>query len=525
MIECKYCKTQNKDDYIYCMNCGRKLPKQGEDKKDLKALLGNKKILIAAAAVVLLAIIVIFALPKGSNKDDYLLFQKRAQVWETDKTVYVFDGSSRKEVFESVSLVRRTYSFDSKTVLINYKDDGVGYLYVYRDNKLNLISNEFNNTLLSDNGETVLYTDEANRAIHLYSVNKQIDTVAFVDEEKEYDLDAFVLSYSGSVLAYTKTDDEGRTLNVYTSSGTTEYPADEIYNLICVSEKGDVCYVDGEDALHMINSKGDVIISEKADYICLNYDNSQIVTISDEEIVFFKDGKMRFVSFDEENSGIYQIVIPKKTLAYSYIRYGQGKQYKPVYHYGISDFEKCYYVTDEKNLVYFDKELKMQRIADNVSAPLISNDGKNLFYIDEEGSVHKYDGKDTVYYSSEEGCTELFAYDEKNKILYLEEGHDKMGYCDGKGFTELGVYNPDISLICNDGYFYFNDGKKLLAYKKGGEVIEVIDLYSSVTQSNEFDYFGLEGINVKAADKDYYFIKNAQIEKLDLTLEEEGLQV
>ena len=33
MKECKHCKTLNPDDYIYCMNCGKKLPKDNAAEK------------------------------------------------------------------------------------------------------------------------------------------------------------------------------------------------------------------------------------------------------------------------------------------------------------------------------------------------------------------------------------------------------------------------------------------------------------------------------------------------------------
>ncbi|MBR4421565.1 MAG: hypothetical protein IKS69_03425, partial [Erysipelotrichaceae bacterium] len=119
MKECKYCKTLNKDDYVYCINCGRKLTADVSNRSlpDLKGFKPNKKIIIAIAGLLAVLAGALFLFTRPSNKETYYLSEDKVQYVVGEKGIYFFEGGNKKAELPEVLPDTNSYSFDNRTLL------------------------------------------------------------------------------------------------------------------------------------------------------------------------------------------------------------------------------------------------------------------------------------------------------------------------------------------------------------------------------------------------------------------------
>ena len=519
MKECKHCKTQNRDDYVYCMNCGRKLSADEGNKaiQGLKGFASNKKVILAAAAImlVLIAGIFLFGRSRSGNKEDYTLQKNRAQFIQGDNAIYIFEGSTKKVQLDDAIYHGDRYSLDEQTLLIQVGKEGEESLQIYHDGKIDVICTDFSKYTLAESGEGVFYMCDTDGSAHLYQVSKKKDQVIFADAEKASHFGQYVMSYSGSVLAYMIKEDDGTKLHVYSSSKDQVLPVDGAYTLLAVSEKGEVFYYDENDAFAVCDSRGDILISEDYYLVCSNLDCSQILATGEEEFVLYENGKISRGSFDG-NGQFLDIILPENVLAQSYVKYNSGTQYEPFYHLGIADFRQLYYVTTDYSIMKLDKNLKTTVIAEDVYDYCLSSDGKTLIWSD-GNSAYRYNGSQSDFNCGETGIYQFLSYDSVNKGLYFTTDSYELAYSDGKTVMILEGCNPDpdMYVCCDDGYFYFKDGSMLYAAHKGSDVTEVGETYYSGTSTRGADFFAQEGIGFEAPGGDYFFARNGKAARLD----------
>ena len=271
MKECKHCKTLNPDDYIYCMNCGKRLPKgnASEGEGNSKSFVLNKKFIPIIAAVLLLLAGGIYLLTRSGSKSDYYLSRGQVQYIEGEDGVYLFEGSNKKADLPEVTADDTEYSFDKQVLAIKDYTGDSNDLYVYSNGKVDQVSNDVDRFEVSDKGETVYYTTGEDGSVHLYQIRSKKDTVVF-DPENEESYQEHVLSYSGKVMAYTTTIDGETKLYVHSSSGNKFLPANDVDDLLAVSEKGEVYYYDKDNRLMVHDGKSSSLIIEEHILVCSN---------------------------------------------------------------------------------------------------------------------------------------------------------------------------------------------------------------------------------------------------------------
>ena len=233
MKECKYCKTLNRDDYIYCISCGRKLPKPdtAEESEKPKNFVLNKKLILIVAAALLLLAGGIYLLTRSTGKSDYYLSRNQVQYVDGDEGIYLFEGSTKKAKLPEVTADDMEYSFDNQVLAIKDYTADTNDLYVYSNGKVDQVSNDVDRFELSDKGETLYYTTGEDGSVHLYQIKNKKDTVVF-NTENEESFEKHVLSYSGKVMAYTTSADGETKLYVYNSSGSKLLPAHDVDSLL-----------------------------------------------------------------------------------------------------------------------------------------------------------------------------------------------------------------------------------------------------------------------------------------------------
>ncbi len=195
MKQCRHCNTINKDDYIYCMKCGRRL--DGEDRKfDLKGILQNRKLLAAAAAcLVLAAALAIFLSGRGDKVDAGWV-----QMVEKDGFCHLYRNGSEVASFDYEETERMSRNFDNSTAAVLYLQDGRRHLSVLRGNKLGTIDEDIYDFSISDDGKRIMYLVYGEPSIYEYDVKSGKKTVAAGNEGAEgYPARAY--SYSGKNIA------------------------------------------------------------------------------------------------------------------------------------------------------------------------------------------------------------------------------------------------------------------------------------------------------------------------------------
>ncbi|MBQ6559896.1 MAG: hypothetical protein IJL85_03600 [Erysipelotrichaceae bacterium] len=516
MKECKYCKTLNKDDYIYCMNCGRKLPKtdtadRGGNLIDLKS---NKKLIPIIAVILLLLAGGIYLLTRSKGKSDYYLLHSQVQYVDGENGVYIFEGSTKKADLPEVTADDTDYSFDKQVLAIKDYTGDTDDLYVYRGGKVDLVTEDVDRFEVSDSGETLYYTAKSDGSVHLYQIKNKKDSIVF-DAESEESYKQHVLSYSGKALAYTVVIDGETKLYLYNGSGSKFLPAEDVSELLAVSEKGEVYYYNSDGCVMVHDGKSVSLISEANRLVCANIDCSQLMTWGEVDFVLYENGRVRHGSYGD--SGAFSnVVLPEKTLTAGYMNFSRSNVYNVFYRLGVSDLKQLYYVSDDTGITRLNSSLKAETVCENVSSYLLSADGKTLIWLDFDNTVHRFNGSSSDFDCGERGVEKLCSWDDKNKVLYYINKDYELCYSNGKNITVAeGVYDPDIYMYGNDGYFYFKDGKTLNAIKKGGEIIEVGETNSSGSSYGKQDFFAKDGIGYEGSDKEFYFVKNAQAVKLE----------
>ncbi|MBR4421103.1 MAG: hypothetical protein IKS69_01040, partial [Erysipelotrichaceae bacterium] len=477
-------------------------------------------IAIAGLLAVLAGALFLFTRP--SNKGTYYLSEDKVQYVVGEKGIYFFEGGNKKAELPEVLPDTNSYSFDNRTLLFGGIKEEKNNLYIYRDGKVDLITDDFGKYTLSDSGEYVFYKSYSDDTPHLYQVKNKKDHTVTASEEEAARFGDYVLSYSGSVLAYTSDEEDGTKLHLYASSKDKMLPAEDVFELAAVSEKGEVFYHTSDGQLMVCDSKGTSLISDEYDTICANIDYSQIVAVGKEGFVLYENGRRSQGSFADVG-GYDSILIPEKTLAIGYYQYNQGGLYAAFYHLGVSDFKQLFFLSENGSIFKIGKDLKGQVICEGATAYRVSSDGKTLLWLDEENNTHLYNGNNSDFFCGDEGINKIYAWDDQNKILYFSNKNKALACSDGKNVVTTSEYfDPSVYVCCSDGYFYFKEGHVLYAMNKSGEIVEVGVLYSSSSSGSSEDFYARNGIGFKGEDRNIYFVRNAKASRLKTGEDEEN---
>ena len=517
-MECKYCKTYNKDDYVYCINCGRKL--HSKDLKDTFSGVKGKlspKILIAAAAVLLLVLGALFGAKLFSHKEaPYTLKQSSIAVVDENGDCYIFEGDVRKAKIDNCTLLSKRQSFDGTTQLVNVESEEGKAMYVYRDGKLNMVTDDFSNYLICDDGRKVLYIDD-NDSVYIYDVRSKKRATVLSGEEP-YLLNCFVLSPSGSHLAYTTRNQEEPKLFLYSSNGTAVYTLEqEVKGLVGVSEKGEIFFIAEDGSVRSCSNRGETVILDDYDAMYINKDFTQIALRNDNNLYFYKEGVTDLVC-EEETAKVMSIVTPDNTQRETIIQHNNGKITSMVSHLGVDSFDEKYWSTAGNQIVTIRKNHTADILVDKTYNYIVTDDGGALYYRDDEGRIIRYsNGRKEEFYSGEEKAVRPYAWDSRNKGLYFTGESSGLMYSDGNNVSHVCDRYPEFFIFCNDGYVYFTDGVDLYTATKG-QMAEVLD--DTVGEYGEglhkYDLYSRDGIFFEKNYSDIFFARNGKAKQIVL---------
>ncbi len=504
-MKCRHCGAENREDYTYCLMCGKPLKEKEKAPGKGLNLKIDRKIIIAAAAALALLVLAILFWPRG-KENAFTLYETRPFVRNTDSGNFVVSLGHKPTAAFPGKNSQITYSFDkSRLAFVNITDDG-RRLCVYDGKQLKETVGDVDSFILSSSGEFACYNGDSDDSWYYFNIKKG-KSFQFIDGSQQSD-HAIAMSLSGQTLAYV-TSDSPTTLYIYKSGANKakSYDTERISHIVNVADDGTVLFLQNDANLCRIKDGKTETLAISPSDIFINADGSEIAFLEDGQYRLLKGEKI--ITSESEYAGKIATLIYPDTMAASSSKAYVSRRYTYIYHYGVSSFTDNYYLTTDGEIIRIDKKLNAQAVASSAADVLISNDGKHLVYSDEFGNLFVHDGKKTVELPVEDNrVSTLYGYDSVHDGVYYRAGNSNIVYADKKTclpFFKLGSY---MNMCCDDGYFYFKSSYTIYGTVKGAEPVEIDKAYSTSKATN--DDYSHYGIIYYGKDQNYYFIKNGQ---------------
>ena len=502
-MKCLYCGAENREDYVYCLNCGKPLRKKEKASARSLNVRLDKKVIIAAAAVLAIAVLAILFWPKGGSRLAIHSLESRLFVVSRDSGNYaVAAGNKTSGPFEGRTS-SLTYSFDRSCLAFILANGDERLLYLYNGKALKPYGESVDYFVLADSGEFACYQRRDDDSWHYVNLknNKTVLRITGENEAVKY----LKMSVSGKTVAYVLSGSES-TLHLITGNKTAAYDLGEttVAHLVAVGPDDSVLLLDVSGQLLHFRKGNLTSLASSPSSIFINDDASECAFMEEGKYAIFRDGRLQ--TSDSEYAEKIAALIYPETMATANSRVYVNHQYVYCYHHGLSSFISSYYLTTDNKIIRFDRKLNAEVIAEDVDEVLLSNSGKKLVYTDSFGTIFVYDGKKTDELATGDYDAEtLLAYDEVHDGVYYRSVSDnQIVYADRKTclpFFNKGTYT---AICCDDGYFYFKNSYTLYYSLKGAEPVEIDRCFSSSKATN--DDYSRHGILYYGTDKNYYFL-------------------
>lgn len=483
---CPNCGAQVEDGTAFCSNCGAKIEaaqpqnvvqpesqvqpepqvQPGEDNfyqqpaQEPKVSKKNIK-MIAGIAVAVIAVIIVVKLVAGlfgGSKDTLV------RVYDSDagkSTLYL----NNKKI-ETIKGNADIYTnIDKSAFYVVANQDA----YYVKGKKLEKILSDCSSVKVAAHGKAAILQE--GDTVYRYTGSK-------LEELADGDYVSYVaISGDGKSYAYTICDDDDDYISyVGTKAGKDNKVKD--VEIFAISNDGKYFYgIDTDRNLILVDKKGNDEVLEKDvdDYIGLNSDGT--------ELMFVKDGKTYVSVKGKEKqkvsgSEVYSVLIKGENT--------YGNDYYPVKSFKkaivvmsgevavlsnkyeaetIVDLDRFYGITDDLSAVYYSdggdlyyakakKNAKGKKLAEDVKQFAMSNDGKNIYYINEDDELCYIKGNGKAKVIDDDPDVSLsYAY-VSGSNLYAAD--DDTWYCiKGKKSQKLKV----------DGLTYSSSSDAVYAYK------------------------------------------------------------
>ncbi|MBQ6654464.1 MAG: zinc ribbon domain-containing protein [Erysipelotrichaceae bacterium] len=503
MITCKHCGAENRDDYVYCLMCGKPLKEREKAPAKGLSVKADRRIIIAAAAALAVLVLAILFWPKG-KVSSFTLYETRPFVRNTDTGVTVVSVGHKPTPVLAGKSSQIAYSFDrSRLAFVNIVD-GSHILCAYNGKELKETVSDVDSFLLSSSGEFACYNADSDDSWYYLNL-KNGKSVQFIDGTQN-DNHAIAMSISGKTMAYVTTDSL-TTMHVIKdgSSKAASFETERVDHIVNVADDGTVLFLNNDGELCSAKNGKTEKLASAVSSIFINSDGSEFAFVEDGQYKLIRNGKI--LTSESEHTGRISSLIYPETMASSSSRAYVNRSYIYIYHYGVSSFTDKYYATSDGEIIRVDSKLNAEVIASSAPQTLISNDGSRLVYTDDFGNIFIHDGRDAVELLTEENkASTLFAYDSVHDGVYYRGSANYITYADRKTNTPFFRPGTYMNTCCDDGYFYFKSSYTIYGTVKGSEPVEIDRAYSSGKASN--DDYSHYGILYYSNEQNYYFLKN-----------------
>lgn len=524
-MKCRNCGTALPEDAIFCEVCGTRQTQPFNKTKQKGGRKKIKKSFFAVVLTIVLAVVVgviIFAVKKTSqiSEHDILALLDR----EHECIVVMYDMETFEiplENAEEYTYISVTNVNASSAVVYAWGYDeengsfGCAYLADGVNSYQKLSDTTYYNCVLAAKNSAVALIDDEYTLI-LYNDGKRTKIADDVSNVK--------LSPDGKTLVYTTRAEEDEDSDVVLYIEGTSRRIAENMTVYSVSDKGKYIYaVDTEkQGLYVFNEKGESEkIQNDVTVKAVNADSTEILFSSGEKLYVSVKGGEKQKLFSLEQPYGYKMVGTYKSnhLSASYITY-----------YDMKNFNHFYLNTGNSILYYVDEKYETTKIASSVDSAYTTENEKTVYY-EKNGSIYAYslstqeaekvikdmgeetdfivsaDGKE-IYYINEDG--ELCCYDGE-EIVVVEEDGDEV---EGMGITRDGtlIYLFDMTSYENTSYSVGD----LYYWQKGGRAKQLAsDVCGIMVCNNRFLYATYDGDTLE------YFISNSGVDDFKLIFSQE----
>lgn len=368
-----------------------------EDAKQSSLKKLTLKVVFPVVAIIIVLFLIIQSITSGGSKG-LMLTSDSIKAFSYDNTTYLISGNNNPKFNIEAEYLSLKRSLDSSKAagLDRYSYGSSGTLWYITTKEKVKVSEDVYDFYFSDSGNGIAFLkdyDSSNdtATLYLYDTNSKksskvaddvyITLIAISPDGKSV---GYVCDYdyrSGEYTGYIKIGNKAvEKLGVNTAALAIAKDGKYIYY---IKENPNSSY----PSFYVRSGKTDnKLTSELGLYqklFFLNQDYSQIIVNDNGRAFISKNGKEREKI---ANFQIEYIVMPP---------YGQILVPNHIRHevYGIKDFVDVVAFGDDGSLVYINKKLENTRLVNNCYKPMLSNDGKTVFFDDYDKKLYKKDIK------------------------------------------------------------------------------------------------------------------------------------
>jgi hypothetical protein len=471
----------------------------------------RKRLFTLGVPAALLAVIAVVAVVLFGGGSSYGVASDLTLFHGQNKVLIVYNDGTTAEIDSAMHDMQKSLNGSKGAIMTNRDYIGsTGTLYyISGSGAPTIVSENVNGYVLSDSGDGLIYftefdSDASTATLNIYDGRSTtvIDEDAFF--EPNSGVATAVVSPDGKMVLYLK-DVEAQPWDntvkssayVWTSSkGTEEFSSDIVPIAIANSAKY-LYYIssENEEASFMVRRglKGESVKigNQSVSGVFFNNDYSQAV---------FNQRDGQWGSFFSVNGGEAQQISNEQIWDFIIPANGQVKRNSPITVYGFSDFNGKAFTADD-GLFLLDRKFGRERITGQVSDIIVSNDGKQIFYIEDgnlrAASMSDPSGRKPVFAENIRNFVVAsggyFYYVDFSNELYRQNVRNSNNGAGGTWVAELVV--ADSLCVSGKGtVFFINTDGDLFSTSNTSRNRIKSNIYRVVAHNNNaFYYFDADG--------------------------------
>ena len=493
---CENCGNQIKDGALFCNKCGTKVD-YSEDESVVQeqhsqqhTLESNSSVSVevqkkrkvwpiwigAIMGVVVIAAVIAFVLFFNGQKTDanFMFLEDQLTIYNSKD----FDGKSYElnlfdkngDVHSISSEVNGLFwmSMDRQSMLA-YNENEV--VYYYHGQFMPCDKRSFAWASMSPDGSSVFAAENNDDGqSYLYKYPFKSEDIILTAPR----IDGLTSSVSGKYICVTVEESKDNYVHylINTDTGESEKIEEQLYWVTSVSETGKTVFCYRENGLSVYKDgkmeqiSDDPSTGQIGKYY--NYDSTQLFFVANNKSYLY-----------DEIEGVRQICD-----SWTYVLLPEGIQHYSMapdswdHTYGVRDFRNLFLVEERENQItgaiyYLDSDLTINEVTHNVKRSSVSNDGKTLVYLSNDGIVYstKIGSKDSqgkIMVNPEEiGEAKSFVVSpDCRKVFLLQDNGDLYhnGILIDTGIDDTsfygGVFSDNYLIYLKNGQAYVTDGGK-----------------------------------------------------------------
>lgn len=401
--------------------------------------------LALAVVIVLLIVVAIIPWPQPAAYVEAEVSVNQIYNSEDKETVIFYNGKLADDTIDGrVTYVK--HSLDGKTALLGTED---ATLYVFTKKGLVSVDENVKAFKLAADGSAVVYVNEDSELVY-YNVSKK-EKKTVTDEIPASVLSSFAVSPDGKSVLYLEGSDTDSTMCVWTNGKSTEI-GDGLAPIGLTSKGKLIYYYDtekdsiyvqknGKDPVKLVNDIKDV------------YEMSIVFNADHTQVLFSANGwyisdngkeKVKLTSSEISKFGNYSDAVNAVSAT-------MGSFYASTS--PVIEFEKQYFLTEERQLCYINKKLEAVVVAENVSSYKATPSYSAVYYTDGD-ELYRAEGYKKKFKKVADDVDKFYITEDGTKCYFINND-DALMYVKKTGKPKKIADDVYTVTLTHDGYAIF----------------------------------------------------------------------